>query len=86
MAEVILRLKHNPKTGQRELVIDYESDADMLPHEHEKDHRAAAEMVLGQSLGNLPDVKVERIGATPTGAQTLADAAKAKQAVKNSGT
>jgi hypothetical protein len=60
MAEVTLRLRYNPKTGQRELVIAYESDTDALPHEHERDHRAAAEALLGVPLDDA-NIVVERV-------------------------
>ena len=53
MAEVTIRLRHNPRTGEREVVIHYESESDALPHEHERDHRALAEALLGQPLGEL---------------------------------
>ncbi len=74
MAEVTIRLRHNPRTGEREVVIHYESDSDALPHEHERDHRALAEQLLGQPLDELlGGVKVDRVivergpkTATPT--------------------
>lgn len=53
MAEVTIRLRHNPRTGERVLVIHYESEADALPHEHERDHRALAERLIGRPLGEL---------------------------------
>ncbi|MBL8604448.1 MAG: hypothetical protein JNK72_21155 [Myxococcales bacterium] len=63
MAEVSIRFRHNPKTGQRELVIVYESERDALPHEHERDHRALAEALLGQTLGDdVSHIRVERVG------------------------
>ena len=31
MAEVTIRLRHNPRTGEREVVIHYESESDALP-------------------------------------------------------
>ena len=62
MAEVTIRLRHNPRTGEREVVIHYESDSDLLPHEHERDHRALAEALLGQPLGELlGGIKVDRV-------------------------
>lgn len=62
MAEVTIRLRHNPRTGEREVVIHYESDSDALPHEHERDHRALAEALLGQPLGELlGGVEVDRV-------------------------
>ena len=64
MAEVTIRLRHNPKTGKRELIIGYESESDALPHEHEKDHRALAEQLLGIPLGDdIEGVRVERAPA-----------------------
>lgn len=53
MAEVTIRLRHNPRTGERVLVIHYESEADALPHEHERDHRALAERLIGRPLAEL---------------------------------
>ncbi len=50
MARATIRFRHDLATGQRELVISYESDSDALPHEHERDHRALVEAVLGQGL------------------------------------
>jgi hypothetical protein len=61
MAEVTIRFRHNPKTGKRELIIGYESDSDALAHEHERDHRAMVERILGMPLGDDDEVVVERI-------------------------
>jgi hypothetical protein len=60
MAEVTLRLRHNPLTGQRELLIHYESEDDALPHEHERAHRALVEQILGRPIGEDERVVVER--------------------------
>ena len=56
MADLILRLRVDPATGKRELVIDYTSDADALPIEHEDAHRQLAEQVVD---GGLRSAKVE---------------------------
>jgi len=53
MAEVTIRLRHNPKTGEREVIIHYESEEDALPHEHERDHRQLAEELLGRPLDEV---------------------------------
>lgn len=79
MAEVTIRLRHNPRTGEREVVIHYESDSDLLPHEHERDHRALAEALLGQPLGELlGGVKVDRVivERAPRAAETAPEAAE----------
>lgn len=50
MADLILRLRVDPATGKRELVIDYTSDADALPIEHEDAHRQLANQVVEGGL------------------------------------
>jgi hypothetical protein len=62
---VTLKLRHNPKTGKRDLVVEYESEADLLAHEHERDHRRLVEQLLGRSLddlGPIGDVRLQREG------------------------
>jgi hypothetical protein len=66
MAEVTIRFRHNPKTGRRELVISYESESDALPHEHERDHRALVEKLLGVPVTDeMGDIVVERVEKHP---------------------
>ena len=56
MAELILRLRVDPATGKRELVIDYTSDGDALPNAHEAAHRQLAGRLIA---GGLASGKVE---------------------------
>ena len=56
MADLTLRLRVDPATGRREIVIDYTSDSDALPMEHEEQHRALAEKVVD---GGFKNKKVE---------------------------
>lgn len=80
MAEVTLRLRHNPKTGLRELIVHYESDDDALAHEHERDHRRWVEDLLGVPVGALADtVVVERI-SPQTKAELSAESAAIRAA------
>jgi hypothetical protein len=65
MAELVLRLRVDPATGRRELVIDYASDSDALPMEHEEEHRRLAGRVLEGGLGNSK-VAVTRAAETPS--------------------
>lgn len=68
MAELTIRLRRDPATGKHDILIDYDSDADALPHEHEQMHRAAVEKLLGKE--NVGKVIVEREEEkTPTGPQ-----------------
>ncbi|MEZ4452210.1 MAG: hypothetical protein R3B09_22280 [Nannocystaceae bacterium] len=91
MAEVTIRLRHNPRTGEREVVIHYESDTDALPHEHERDHRALAEQLLGQPLDQLlgaasvDRVVVERAPKAGAEAQPEAEAPRTPEAQRNRG-
>jgi hypothetical protein len=59
MPDLTLRLRVDPVTGRRELVIDYSSDSDALPFEHEEAHRQLAEQVVSGGLKN-PNVEVSR--------------------------
>lgn len=84
MAEVTLRLRHNPKTGVREIVVHYESDDDALAHEHERDHRAMVEDLLGVPVGAIADtVVVERLSAKAKA--ELAESATATRAAEAEG-
>jgi hypothetical protein len=56
MPELTLRLRVDPVTGRREVVVDYASDADALPMEHEEEHRRLADKVIE---GGLASAKVE---------------------------
>ena len=52
MADLILRLRVDPATGRREIVVDYASDADALPIEHEDEHKRLASKVVEGGLSN----------------------------------
>ncbi len=77
MPDLILRLRVDPVTGRREVVVDYSSDADALPMEHEEAHRQLAGGVVDGGLAS-PRVEVRR-DAEPPGAE----AAPAKPAVES---
>jgi hypothetical protein len=64
VAEIILRVRVDPVTGKREVVIDYASDADALPMEHEHEHKKLAGKVLEGGLEN-PNVTVSRETEAP---------------------
>ena len=40
MAEMTIRLRIDPNTGKKDIIISLHSDADALPYEHEQQHRA----------------------------------------------
>ena len=63
MAEMTIRLRTNPETGKKDIIISLRSDEDSLPHEHEQQHRALVDKVLNKGLvqaSELGEVVVER--------------------------
>lgn len=63
MSKIILTLKKNSQDGKQELLIDYESDGDALPFEHEEDHKDLVMKVLesnGLKLSDMDSILVNR--------------------------
>lgn len=86
MAEVTLKLRHDPKTGRRTLMIHFESDADAMAHEHERDHRAFVEALLGVPLAEVADdVQIAREGAGAVAEQAEAEAEGARDTLAEKG-
>jgi len=48
VAELVIRLRRDPQTGKQDIVITLHSDEDALPHEHEEQHRAIVEKIIGK--------------------------------------
>lgn len=46
MAEMTIRLRTNPTTGKKDIVISLRSDDDALPHEHEQQHRQLVDKLI----------------------------------------
>jgi hypothetical protein len=46
MAEMTIRLRCDPATGKKDIVIALRSDEDALPHEHEQQHRALVDKLI----------------------------------------
>lgn len=64
MGEVNIRFRFDTTTGRKEIVVEYESDADRLPVEHEKRHREIVEQLVGQGVlrpDEAGNVRVERV-------------------------
>jgi hypothetical protein len=63
MAEMTIRLRCDPATGKKDIIISLRSDADQLPHEHEQQHRALVEKLLNRGIvteSELGKIVVER--------------------------
>jgi hypothetical protein len=63
MAEMTIRLRCDPVTGKKDIVIALRSDEDALPHEHEQQHRALVDKLIQGGIlkaGELGKIIVER--------------------------
>jgi hypothetical protein len=63
MAEMTIRLRINPATGKKDIIIGLRSDEDALPHEHEQRHKALADKLINGGLlkaAELGQIVVER--------------------------
>ncbi|MBM74107.1 MAG: hypothetical protein CMK59_01795 [Proteobacteria bacterium] len=64
MAELNIRLTYNRQTGRHDIFVDYQSDADSLPFEHEDDHRALVERLIsstGMSEEDFGEIVIRRL-------------------------
>jgi hypothetical protein len=64
MGDITVRFKFDTTTGRKEIVVEYESDSDATPVEHEKHHRQIVEKLLGEGIikpDESGNVRVERV-------------------------
>ena len=59
MGEIKISYLHDPKSGRRELWIDYESAADWMDAEHERRHKAIVRQLIDR--GALDPSQIDRI-------------------------
>ncbi|MDF1814699.1 MAG: hypothetical protein P1V20_21010 [Verrucomicrobiales bacterium] len=72
MAEINIRLIYNLDTGKKDIYIDFESDADSLPIEHEDAHRDIVENLIGQKVlapDEAGEIVVRRVEPQRSGKQ-----------------
>ena len=50
MAEMTIRLRCDPTTGKKDIIVSLRSDADALPHEHDQLHRQLVEKLIQGGL------------------------------------
>ena len=85
MASATLRLTVDPATGKRTITVSYESDADMLPHEHEEAHSDVVDKLFEGGIAKPGDtIVVEREGAVKTGDVAQGEQAAEREAAKQS--
>ena len=82
MADLVLRLRVDPTTGRREVVVDYHSDSDALPIEHEDEHRRLAGKVVEGGLEG-PKVEVTREEDAPVTGGPATQEEGVREGVKN---
>lgn len=64
MAEMTIRLRVNPETGKKDIIVSLHSDDDSLPHEHEQMHRKLVEKLISGGLieaSETGNVVIERL-------------------------
>lgn len=64
MGELTIRLRVDPATGRKNVVIQLDSDADALPIEHEQEHKGLVNRLFEAGLlkeAELGKVIVERL-------------------------
>jgi hypothetical protein len=79
MADIVVRMIFNVETGKKDILIDYDSDDDALPFEHEKRHRQVVEHLLGKGVlqpNEVGEVVVRRGGVSQDGGQPQAQPSK----------
>ena len=63
-ADIKIHLRFNVETGKKDIVIEYDSEDDALPYEHEQRHRQIVEALVGKGVldaDDVGDVKVGRV-------------------------
>jgi hypothetical protein len=56
MAEMTIRLRCDPATGKKDIIVSLRSDEDALPHEHEQQHKALVEKLIQGGLLKASEV------------------------------
>jgi hypothetical protein len=51
-----IRLRCNPQTGKKDIIISLSGDEDALPHEHEQQHRALVEKLIEGGLAKAGEI------------------------------
>lgn len=80
MAEMTIRLRTDPATGKKDIVVSLRSDDDALPVEHEQQHRALVQRLIEGGLlkaEELGQVVVEREAGTEEPAAPASNPAEA---------
>mgnify|MGYP000874278914 CR=1 FL=1 len=71
MGDITIRLRANRTTGEREVVVAYDSDEDMTSLEHEKRHRDIVEQLVRD--GVITRDQLDAVHYEPTASHGEAD-------------
>lgn len=88
MANIVIRLTYNLETGKKDILIDYTSEDDALPIEHERDHREFIEDLLGKGVlepDEVGNVRVQRVTEQIDTPETQAEPAKDQRQTEGQG-
>lgn len=56
MGEITIRLRGNVESGERQVVVEYESDPDRTTLEHEQRHREIVELLIRDGVISRDEV------------------------------
>lgn len=56
MAEMTIRLRCDPATGKKDIIVSLRSDEDALPHEHEQMHQNLVEKLVNGGVIKAAEV------------------------------
>ena len=90
MAQMTIRLQIDPNTGKKDIVVSLSSDADLLPHEHEEQHRKLVEKLIEGGVvqaSELGRIIVERVDEDkePAPAASVEDEPRRKKQGRGTG-
>lgn len=61
-AEIKIHLRFNTVTGKKDIIIEYDSEDDALPYEHEERHWELVEELVGKGILDPDEVGQLRVG------------------------
>ena len=87
MPQVTLTLKRNKETNKQDLFIDYESEGDALPFEHEEDHKRLVQKILENTDLDPSEIGNIHVDRTPVGVtedESVGETQGSREKLKNS--
>ena len=79
MAEMTIKLKCDPVTGKKDIIISLRSDEDALPHEHEQQHKQLVDQLIEGGMLQASEVGKVIVEREEEEAQPAAPASNPEQ-------